>query len=199
MKSCSPWEGLTLEKFVENCLPWAGPHTGAGEECEESSPEEEGAAETTCDELTITPIPHPPAPLGGGGRETGVKLSLGREGWGEGVLRSGFISHYPTLIFLVMNYTPFSPKVQPVLFMTVIGEWSLPVLVSTLEPFITFPLPCPAEEAEWQSGFGGHLAFIQAKPKLLVITKLTTAGREGEMIKLLARKAANFEERTYEE
>jgi len=29
---------------------------------------------------------------GGGGRETGVKLSLGRrEGWGEGVLRSGFI------------------------------------------------------------------------------------------------------------
>ena len=28
-------------------------------------PEEEGAAETTCDELTQTPIPHPPAPLGG--------------------------------------------------------------------------------------------------------------------------------------
>jgi len=28
-------------------------------------PEEEGAAETTCDELTITPIPCPPAPLRG--------------------------------------------------------------------------------------------------------------------------------------
>ena len=28
-------------------------------------PEEEGAAETTCDELTQTPIPRPPAPLGG--------------------------------------------------------------------------------------------------------------------------------------
>ena len=28
-------------------------------------PEEEGAAETTCDELTTTPIPRPPAPLGG--------------------------------------------------------------------------------------------------------------------------------------
>jgi len=27
--------------------------------------EEEGAAETTCGELTITPIPHPPAPLDG--------------------------------------------------------------------------------------------------------------------------------------
>ncbi|KAK4832494.1 hypothetical protein QYF61_023541 [Mycteria americana] len=47
MKNCSLWEGLTLEKFMENCLSWKGPHTGAGEECEESSPEEEGAAETT--------------------------------------------------------------------------------------------------------------------------------------------------------
>jgi len=28
-------------------------------------PEEEGAAETTCDGLTVTPIPHPPAPLRG--------------------------------------------------------------------------------------------------------------------------------------
>jgi len=32
-------------------------------------------------------------------RETGVKLSPGRrEGWGEGALRSGFSSYYPTLI-----------------------------------------------------------------------------------------------------
>ena len=29
-------------------------------------PEEEGAAETTCDELTPTPIPRPPVPLGWG-------------------------------------------------------------------------------------------------------------------------------------
>jgi len=28
-------------------------------------PEEEGAAETTCDELTITPISHPAVLLGG--------------------------------------------------------------------------------------------------------------------------------------
>jgi len=35
----------------------------------------------------------------GGGKETGLKLSLGsREGWQEGVLRSGFVSHYLTLI-----------------------------------------------------------------------------------------------------
>jgi len=39
-------------------------------------PEEEGATETTCDELTITPIPRSVE----GGRETGVKLSPGKKG-----------------------------------------------------------------------------------------------------------------------
>jgi len=58
--NCSPWEELMLEKFVKNCLPWDRPQAGAGEECEK-----EGAAETPCDELTTTPIPHPPAPLEG--------------------------------------------------------------------------------------------------------------------------------------
>ena len=43
-------------------------------------PEEEGAAETTCDELTATPIPHPPAPLGGGGREFGSEVKPGKKG-----------------------------------------------------------------------------------------------------------------------
>jgi len=45
-------------------------------------PAKEGAAETTCDELTVTPIPRPSALLGGwgGGRETGVKLSPGKKG-----------------------------------------------------------------------------------------------------------------------
>ena len=38
MKNCSPWEGLMLEKFMEDCLLLEGPHAGAGEECEESSP-----------------------------------------------------------------------------------------------------------------------------------------------------------------
>jgi len=62
-------------------------------------PEKEGAAETMCDELTITPFPIPLCHSGGGGVETGVKLSLGRrEGWGEGVLRSGVICHYLALI-----------------------------------------------------------------------------------------------------
>jgi len=49
-----------VEKLVEDCLPREGPHAGAGEECEE-----EGAAETTCDELTTTPIPRSPVPLRG--------------------------------------------------------------------------------------------------------------------------------------
>jgi len=45
-------------------------------------PEEEGAAETTCDELTTTPIPRPPVPLQGRKERNGVKLSPGRrEGW----------------------------------------------------------------------------------------------------------------------
>jgi len=71
----TPWKGPMLEQFVKSCtcgnnpcwsslwreyFPWEGPHAGAGAECEE-----EGAAETTCDELIITPIPCPPAPLGG--------------------------------------------------------------------------------------------------------------------------------------
>jgi len=61
--------------------------------------EEEGAAET-CDELTVSPIPCPPVPLGVGRRERNrIEVETGRrEGWGEGVLRSSFIFHCPTLI-----------------------------------------------------------------------------------------------------
>lgn len=46
LKNCSLWEGPTLEKFMEDCLLWEGPQAEAGEECEE-----EGVAETTCDDL----------------------------------------------------------------------------------------------------------------------------------------------------
>jgi len=54
---------------MEDCLPWEGPHAGAGEESEE-----EGAAETMCDGLTATPIHHPFVPLGGRRkRKVGVK------------------------------------------------------------------------------------------------------------------------------
>jgi len=40
-----------------------------GQSVRSPPPEEEGAAETTCDELTVTSIPCPPAPLGGEERE----------------------------------------------------------------------------------------------------------------------------------
>jgi len=82
LKDCSQWKRPMLKKFMENRLPWEGLYTGAGEECEE-----EGAAETTCDELTTTPFP----------------VSLHHRGGGEVFLRCGFISHYPTLILLVIN------------------------------------------------------------------------------------------------
>jgi len=42
-------------------------------------PEGQGLAETTCDELNITPIPVPLHCSGEGGRATGVKLSPGRK------------------------------------------------------------------------------------------------------------------------
>jgi len=58
VENCSPWERLKLEKLVEVCLLWEGPHATAGEEHEE-----EGASETTCDGLTAIPIPYPPALL----------------------------------------------------------------------------------------------------------------------------------------
>jgi len=60
MKNCSLWEGPTLDKFMEDCIPQVGPHAGAEEDCEK-----EGAAETRCDELTTSPIARPSALLGG--------------------------------------------------------------------------------------------------------------------------------------
>jgi len=45
-------------------------------------PEEEGAAETTCDEHTVTPIPHPPVPHGGRRERNGSEAEPGKK---EGV------------------------------------------------------------------------------------------------------------------
>ena len=62
--------------------PWEVPHAGVEEEHEE-----EGAAETTCDELTATPAPCPLRCAGGGGGEVRSEDEprKKREGWGEGV------------------------------------------------------------------------------------------------------------------
>jgi len=86
-----------LEQSVpEGLHPMEGTHTGAV--CEELQPVGRTHNGEVCGELS--PIRGTSRlSRDGGGRETGLKLSPGRrEGWGEGVLRSGFISHYPTLI-----------------------------------------------------------------------------------------------------
>lgn len=51
---------------------------GAGQECEDPSPKEEGVAEITHDELTSTFSPCPPVPLREETEKSRVKLSLGR-------------------------------------------------------------------------------------------------------------------------
>ena len=73
-------QGSCGRRFVEDCLPWEGAHTGAGEECEESSPEEGAAG--------LTSVLIPCATGGEEGEKSGAKLSPGRmEGWGEGVFK----------------------------------------------------------------------------------------------------------------
>jgi len=70
-----------------------------GQSVRSPPPEEEGAAEATCDEPTVTPIPRPPAPLGGRRERNASEIEPRKKGGvGEGVLRSSSISHYPTLI-----------------------------------------------------------------------------------------------------
>ena len=43
-------------------------------------PEEEGVEETTCDELTATPIPCPPVLLGGRRERNGSEAEPGKKG-----------------------------------------------------------------------------------------------------------------------
>jgi len=99
LKDGTPWEGTHAGAVREELQPLG--RTNIGEDCGELSPvrgtftleqgqsvrspppEGQGVAETTCDELTVTPFLVPLCHLRGGGRETGVKLSSGRrEGWG---------------------------------------------------------------------------------------------------------------------
>ena len=67
-------------------------------------PEDEEVAETTCDELTVTPIPRPPVLLRGVEVEAGSEVEPGKMGGvGGGVLRFDFISHSSTPFCLVIN------------------------------------------------------------------------------------------------
>ena len=145
VKNCSTWEELTLEKFMEDCLPSERSDAGAEEEREKSSP---WGGRSNRDNVWWTdrnpPLPIPLQHLRGRRqRKLWVNLSSGRrEGWAQGVLRFGFVSHYPALIWLAINSFP---HVESVLLVVVIGEWSLPVLIFTHEPFVIFDLPCPVE------------------------------------------------------
>jgi len=51
-----------------------------GQSVRSPPPEEEGAAETRCDELTVTPIPRPPALLGGRKERNGSEVEPGKKG-----------------------------------------------------------------------------------------------------------------------
>jgi len=51
--------------LAELVTPWEGPPLGQEQSVRSPPPEEEGVAEITCDELTVTPIPSSPVPLGG--------------------------------------------------------------------------------------------------------------------------------------
>ena len=116
LKQLWPVQSPCGSRFIlEDCVPWEGPHAGAGEQREE-----DGAAERSCYGLSAAPIPHLPAPLGGVGRgigKAGVKLSLGKKsGGGRGVLVFFFVSHFPN--FLIGNkLNQFS--LSPVWF----GNW----------------------------------------------------------------------------
>jgi len=83
VKDCSPWEGLMVEKSMEDCLPGRDPML------EQHNRARRKKQQTTCDELTAVPIPCPPCVTQREEVEKmGVKLSLGRrEGWGKDVLR----------------------------------------------------------------------------------------------------------------
>jgi len=52
-----------------------------GQSVRSPPPDEEGTAETTCDELTATPIPHSPALFGGRRQRKGSEVEPGKKGW----------------------------------------------------------------------------------------------------------------------
>jgi len=51
-----------------------------GQSVRSPPPEEEGAAETACDELAVNLIPRPPAPLGGRRETHGTEAEPGKKG-----------------------------------------------------------------------------------------------------------------------
>lgn len=96
VKNCSLRERLMLEKFVESCLLWEE-HSGAEKVCEEKRVAEIKVWRIDCN-------PHSLSPCATQAEKSGVKLSLWKtEGLVESILRFGFISHYPILIWFAVS------------------------------------------------------------------------------------------------
>jgi len=127
------------EKSIPDGLcPTEGTDAGAGSE-------EEGAAETMQGGLTTAPIPL--CCWRGGGGEIGSEVEPGKKEVGEDVCKIRFCFSLSDSDSIGDNLN-FFPQVQSILPVTAIGEWSLPVLISTLELFIIFFLPRSAEDRE---------------------------------------------------
>lgn len=93
MKNCSPWEGLTLERFVENCPLWEGPLSGGrGEVLPLLSKWQQ------CDKLTTTPFT---ALCATGKRRERIRnrVKPGQMGeMGQGIFKVYFSLPYPDMI-----------------------------------------------------------------------------------------------------
>jgi len=83
--------------------------------------EEEGVAETMCDELIATPIPHPSALLQWTEVENPGVSPGRREGWRKGVFKI-WVYFSLSYSYLICNKLNEFPQVESVLPMTVIGE-----------------------------------------------------------------------------
>jgi len=96
LKDCTPWEGTHTGAVCEELQPMGRTHIGEvcgelspvrgtftleqGQSVRSPPPEGQGAAETACDELTITPIPRPPAPLRGRRERNGSEAEPRKKG-----------------------------------------------------------------------------------------------------------------------
>lgn len=80
------------------------------------------------------------------------------------------ISLYYSLIGLVINFH----HAESVLPMTIITEWSLPVLISTHELFIILssPCPCPAEERNDRATLVGTRYSAMVNPLYAVLLNI---------------------------
>jgi len=82
-----------LDKNMKDCLPREGSHTGEKEQYEEDE-----EAETTCNELTTTPIPLPLYHSGGGSGEVRSEDEPRKKGKMEGRCFQGFFLYLLILL-----------------------------------------------------------------------------------------------------